>query len=770
MQKSKWIGLKKGEDFPFDFREYTREKEQAFKDKVSVDKRSLLFRKKFAVAEKVVRAHLKICGLGYYEVFVNGKKPDELRMLTPVTSDYFVLTRYDTYDVTELIVSGENTLCAEVGPGWFVGSPKYWGWQQNWYGNHRLIACLTLEFANGRVETVRSDETWKISNGMITESCIYDGEKWDFNLRQKGWMETSFDDNKWSKAVEVNAPTENLVESIVPPERIVQKLKPINSWKLDEKITIYDFGENGSAVPRVIVKGKKGDVVELRHAEFIKEDGTMDYRTNSHALAQDMYILADDNPTVCEVKFSWHCYQYMMVTVSSPDIEILEVEKCVVHTDVKRIGVFECGKAGFNKFHEGAVRTELACLQGLPVDCPQREERKAWLGDAHVTSEMCYYNFDMENFYKSFLEDLRVGRPEDTKVVTFLAPGSFYESTTVMYGDRKERTSIDWNLAYPIILTEHYHRYGDKSVLEHHYEALKEHTNYYVNLCENGFIPFCWFGDWITFDYPENTVNRVAFAVGPDYHRQNPPYAATMFFCATLRRLIEVANILGNQDDVAVYTKQLEECKQAICAKYYNAETGVLGGDGQFLQAYALYEHIVPEGDREKVFARLVETLEERDCHLICGIFGYRVMFDVLDSFNRRDLIYRCMANEGYLCPQHFLEGGRTTFTESHDWDGSGCHCMWGSPDATLYKVFGGIIVDRRREVAVSINPYFVEEVGFVNCKQEIAEGEVSVAWKYTDEGIVVDIKVPMTTTLILQGKEELIMAGEYHFILPKQE
>ncbi|MBQ3571362.1 MAG: family 78 glycoside hydrolase catalytic domain [Clostridia bacterium] len=769
MNNAKWIGLKKGEDFPIKFEEYTKEKVQELKAKVNVDKRSLLFRKKFVVNGEILSAKLKISGLGFYEVFINGIKPDESRVLTPVTSDYFSLTRYDSYNVSSLIKLGENTLCAEVGPGWFVGSPKYWGWQQTWYGNHRLIACLTLEFANGKIERVYSDESWKISNGMITESCIYDGEKWDFNLYKGGWMNADFNDSSWLRAEEVNAPTTNLVESIVPPERIIRVLKPIKSWKLSNNIIIYDFGENGSAIPRVTIKGKKDDIVVLNHAEFIKEDGTLDYRSNSNALVQDTYILAGNEPTVCEVKFSWHCYRYMSITLSSQEIEVLKVEKCVVHTDLKQIGVFECGKEGFNNFHQGAIRTQLACLQGIPVDCPQREERKAWLGDAHVTAEMCYYNFDMRDFYKSFLEDLRVGRPDDSKVVTFLSPGAPYESTFVMYGDRKERTSIDWNLAYPIILNEYYQRYGDKELLKHHYDTLKEHTDYYVNLCEDGFIPFCWFGDWLTFDYPENTVNRVAFSVGPDYHRQNPPYAATMFFCATLRILIETARILGMNDDVEFYSKQLECSKKAICDKYYDAQTGILGGGGQFLQAYALSEHIVPEKDREKVFSRLVEALEERDCHLICGIFGYRVMCDVLNSFNRRDLIYRIMANEGYLCPQHFLEGGRTTFTESPDWDGSGCHCMWGSPDAALYKVFGGITIDRRREVAVEIRPYFVEEVGFVHCKQLIDEGEVSVDWEYTNEGIVININLPIKAIVSLPNAEQRVLdAGKYHFVLNK--
>lgn len=763
--KATWIGFKKGEDFPLDFKIYTRDKESALKETLPVYKGSVLFRHEFALTDKIGHASLQICGLGFYEVYINGQMPDEKRVLTPAVSDYFVLTRYDTYDVTALVRGGMNTLCAEVGPGWYSGSPKYWGWQQTWYGNPRLIAALTVTYENGSTETVVTDPTWKLSQGMITSSCVYDGETWDFNRRQNGWMDIGFDDATWQYAEEVNAPTENLVESIIPPERIIRTLKPVRSWNPSGCVTAFDFGENGSGMPRVTVKGKKGDVIEFHHAEFICEDGQLDPTTLSFAQSHDTYILANDQPTVCTVKFTWHGYQYMTVTVSSPDVLILDAEKCVVHSDVRTIGTFTCGKPGFNRFHEGAIRTELACLQGVPVDCPQREERKAWLGDAHVTSELCFYNFDMDDFYRSFLEDMRIGRPEDTGVVTFLCPCYNYNVTIVKYGDRPERTSIDWNMAYPIILSEHYQRCGDISILQHHYSALKEHTDYYVGLMENGLIPFCWFGDWLTFDYKPGEVNRVAFDVGPDYHRQNPPYAATLFFCTTLRILIETASILGDHEDVAYYSTILETSKQAICDGYYHPETGILGSGGQFLQAYALSEHIVPETDREKAFAQLVNALEELDCHLICGIIGYRVMFDVLDSFDRRDLIYRILDNEGYLCPQHFLEGGHNTLPENHDWTGSGCHCMWGSPDTAFYKIFGGITVDRRREHAVFIRPYFHRALGFVECEQQIAEGTISVKWTATDDGYQMTLVLPTEAVVTLPEYGSRILApGTYEF------
>ena len=761
MKNVLWIGARKGEDSPFITEKWSKEREERLKSEITVEKSSRLFRKRFSVSDKVEKATLQISGLGFYEVYINGVKPDEKRVFTPVISDYFLLTRYDVYDVTALICQGQNAICAEVGPGWYAGTPEFWGWQQFWYGNLRLAA--RLEVLTDKGETVfLTDESWKTTKGAITESCVYNGEKWNFNLLPSGWTDAEFDDGSWNNAAVVKAPTENLVMSIVPPERIIRTLDPVESWKTEGGKTMFDFGENGAGIPRVTVIGKRGDVVRLEHSEYLTLERTLNKKSLNRAASTDEFILADNKPTVCMPKFSWHGYQFMTVETSSPDVKIISAEKCVVHTDVKTAGVFKCGNTAFNKLHEGYVRTELSCLQGVPVDCPQRDERKAWLGDAHVTSEMCVYNFDMKDLYASFLDDMKTGRPKDTKVVSFLCPCYNVEATKV----GKERTSIDWNMAYPVILWEHYKRYGDKKILVHHYKALKEHTDYYVKQLKDGFIPPCWFGDWLTFDYPENTVNRVAFAAGPDYHRQNPPYAATLFFCATLNILISVAKVLGEKDDAEYYSSLLEKSKKAILNKYYDAETGILGGGGQFLQAYSLYEHIMPEKDREKVFLNLLAALEETKYHLLCGIFT-RVLFDVLCHFNRRDIVYKILSQNGYMCPQHFLEGGRTTLTESYDWDGSGCHCMWASPDASLYKVFGGITIDRTKTPAVEISPYFVKELGFVNCKQKIEEGEISVTWKYLEKGVSLDVSTPVESTLVLpNGKTEILPVGNYNFII----
>lgn len=746
-----WIGWKAGEDSPFLTETYSREIERNYIGKFFVETGTLLFRREFSLKRKPTKAILRISGLGFYESYVNGTTPDPTRVLTPIISDYFKLVRYDSYDVTALLKEGANTLCAEVSPGWFAGEPKYWGWQQTWYGNPRLTAVLELTHDDGHIEEIMTDESWHISHGSITKCSIYDGEECDFNLEQTGWKLPSFDDSEWSQAVIVRAPAERLEACIAPPERIIRVNEPVKVWPLDENTSGYDFGENGAAMPYVVVRGNKGDTVCLRHAEYLNEDGTLNRESENKAECTDTFILANDQPTVCRVRFTWHGYRYMTVTLSSPMVEILDVRMQIVHSDVKPIGTFSCGKPEFNTLQEGYLRSLLACLQGVPVDCPQRDERKAWLGDAHVVSEMAQYNFDMEALYRSFLEDMNVSRSDDCGCVSFLCPCYNIEATV----EDGERSSIDWNMAYPIILMEHYKRHGDLSLLRHHYEPLKAHTAYYIGLRKDGLIPYCWFGDWLTSDYPEGDVGMVAFKAGPDNHRQNPPYAATLFFCTTLRHLIDVATLLGEHEEAAYYTAIREESVKVLQDNYYHAETGVFGGGGQFLQAYALHESIVPTEDREKVFAGLVAVLEEKEYHLICGIIGTRVIFDVLDAFDRRDLIYRILDTKGYLTPQNLLSDGRTTLPEWPNGIGSGCHCMWGSPGSVFYKVFAGVTVDRLRKVPISIRPYFEKGLGFVNCTQQLPEGELLMAWKYEGEKVSVKLTLPVEAYVELSGIHE---------------
>ena len=759
LNNAKWIGLKFGEDWPFLTEEYSKDAEKAYIGKLPVDLGTLLYRYAFDLDENIKKATLKISGLGYYEPYVNGKMPDENRVLTPIMSDYFKMVRYDTYDVTKLVVTGKNTLCAEVAPGWFTGDPKYWGWQQTWYGNPRLIAVLEIEYLNGKFQYITSNENWKITHGAITKSSVYDGEACDFNLVVDNWKDSDFDDSDWNSAAIVRAPSVNLQESIAEPERIIRTNKPQKVWKLSDTKYGYDFGENCAAMPCVKVKGKKGDVVTLQHTELVNEDGTLNRRTLDGAEATDTFILADDKPTECKLRFTWHGYRYMTIELSNSDIEIIDVSMNVVHNDLKKIGEFSCSKPEFNQMHETYVRSYLSCTQGVTIDCPQRDERKGWLGDAHAVSEMGYYNFDADLFYRSFLQDMNISRFDDHGCVSFICP-CYNNGATNVNG---ERTSIDWNMAYPIIMNEHYSRYGDVSLLKEHYESLKVHTDYYIARCENGLVPNCWFGDWITSDSPNGEVKVIGFAAGPDDHRQNAPFFGTIFYCTTLRLISKFAKILGKNIDCDYYAKLKEVSVKALQDKYYNSQTGTLGSGGQFLFAYSLYESLVPECDRKKVFENLVKSLEEHNFQLVCGVIGTRIMFDVLMEFGREDLIYRILNADGPLSQKNKITGGKTTLFEFPPESGSGCHCMWASPDTSFYRVIGGITIDRYDDIFVTVKPYFTEDLEWAKCSQEITEGKIAVSWKYQNNEFECDLQLPVKAKIILPNKEpEIYEAGNY--------
>lgn len=747
MSKSVWIGKEKGKDGYGRYEPYDSEREAALKaaalETDPTDRGSLLLRRPFEVASAPSSAVLRIAGLGFYRLSVNGVSPDPARAFAPILSDYYKRVKYDVYDVAAFLRPGENCIAVELGPGWYDGNPKWWGWQQAWYGNQRLWAELEMTFEDGSTKAVVTDESWRLHPGNVTFSCVYDGEDQDLQLTTDGWNLPDFDDSGWPCAVEVEAPTDNLTPSEAPPVRAVRVLKPVEARRLSETSFLFDFGENGAAVPCVTVRGKRGDRVEFSHAEFLSPDGTPDTHTVSKIRNIDSFILRGDVKEICMPRFTWHGYRYLTVNLSSPDVEILSAESLVVHSDLETTGSFECGNEKLNLLHEAYLRTELACLQGVPLDCPQRHERKAWLGDAFVTDELCICNFDMNAFYRDWLEDIRIGRLPETGQVQTICP---------TFGILA--SSPDWALAYPDILAECYKRYGDISLLRRHYAALKEHTDAYVAQCVDGFVPFGFYGDWYTPDMPDG-MTKVSRRPGPEEHRQNPPYFGTFFYCQTLRLAIQIASWLGEDEDAARWRDCLEISRRALTDKYYHKDTGVFAYGGQFVQIFALAEDLLDEEDRPAAFARLMQELEEAGYHPMVGVVGLRRLFDLLCRFDRPDAAWKVLTVEGYPGQFNMLTGGRTTLTEGLDGRGSGCHCMFASPDGFLYKGLGGITVDRTREHAVSIEPYCPENLPFVRCTQRLPEGEISVFWKRNGNKIRFEISVPegLSAEVKLEGK-----------------
>ena len=731
LNSAQWISRNKGETI-------RRPELQDLNPKMPSDfaeRGSLFFRKTFNIEKEIQSASLESAGLGYYNITVNGMSPDPDMILAPNLADYFLGVKYNTFDVTGLLSQGLCSLAAEVGPGWFSGNPKYWGWQQGWYGNPRLIAALRIFYVDGTQETVITDDTWKLSSGSVITSCVYDGEEIDFSLEPNGWDTPDFDDSDWKNAVIIEAITDNLREQLAPPVRITQILDPIKTYPHPEKenVTCYDFGVNGAAIPYFTVKGAPGETITFNCAEFAYPDGTLDARSCGKALNTDVFHFCDDSVKICRPRFVNHGYRYCSATVSSSKVQIIRAQSGIVHSDVKTTGHFECSDEELNQLHEMYLRTQLACLLGVPVDCPQRQERKAWLGDMHATSELCLYNFDMRGLYEDVLEDMRLGQDSKNGTVQFICP---------CQGDYPPGSTIDWNLAYPIIMTETYERYGDLSLLSKHFSRLKKHTDFYVTSFENGTLPFSFYGDWFTLDHREGERLH-SEEPGPEDNRQNPAYAAMLFLCQTLRLSARVAELTGHASDAQRYRSALDAVKKALVKRCFNAETGVFAGGGQFLQTYVLAEHIVPEESRQKVFNVLLQELAIHDYHPVVGVIGLRRLYETLCSFGRYDIAWKVFTVKGFPGQLHMLTNDRTTLTEGLDGDGSGCHTMFGSPDTVFYRMLGGITINRDCPTPLVIRPFCPEDLESVKCSQILEEGTVEVSWYHDGAAVVFDISVP---------------------------
>ncbi|GEM_PF-4332903 len=765
-ENAQWIALAHADtDVPWKNKPYENEEVETWHGDPAyahMENGSVVFRKTFTLASAPEKATLSICGLGFYEVWINGVKPDEKRVLAPLVSDYFRYTRYNVYDIAPLLQKGENLIAVEVCGGWFTGKERFWGWQQAYYGNPRLIAQIEGATADGTPFFIGTErDTWKVTHGTVTHSCIYDGEKADLNLLPKNWMTNGYDDADWQVPQPAVAPTDVLIPDESPAVRIVKEIAPVDSWTVSGG-TVYDFGENGTAVARIAAAGKKGDTVTLHFAEYLDADGDLNELscTGGGSLNTDIFTLTGDECDTVQARFTWHGFRYCRLTVSSPDVRVISVAKLELHSDIAATGDFTCSNESLNRLHRAYAQTQIGCLVGAPVDCPQRGERKGWIGDAGVSCEEAIYNFDMQALYASFLADMRRERHEGRRTFGIICPD---------HKSSYEGTCIDWAIAYPIMITESYARYGDKTILSDNLEALETYTAFYNGLREaDGLLPSryfdkykgktiapAWFGDWYTVDYPDGT-ERVAFDCGDENHRQNPCYLGSIFYAWVLHLTAQVEEALGNADKAEQYETMRRETLRGLYEKYYHKDTHTLGAGGQFLQTIALYTGVVPPEEREAAFGALLASFEEVGWHAKFGIFGQRLIGEVMRSFGREDLLYRLMTQPGYPGFMHMIENGQTTVAENltggdNDVWGSGCHCMFAAADANLHRIFGGITVNRFEKVPLLLAPYAPADLNAASDVQKLPEGEVRVAWKRQGEAITFRFTVPQGMTAVIK-------------------
>jgi len=705
-----------------------------------------LIRKEFSLDKEVVQAHAYICGLGYYELYINGEKVGD-HVLDPGTTDYRKRVLYVTYNVTDYLQTGANTVAVMLGDGWFSSTEMV---EQSpvplrlYADRPQLLLQLNAKYANGTKASVFTDESWKVSRGPITSNGIWNGESYDARLEQPGWKSPGFDDSAWDNAAVVDAPGGWLDSQLLPPIRVNKTLKPVALTEPRPGVYVFDFGQNLTGWPRLRVSGPAGTEVVLRTAEITRPEmarmkgesdegvlGTIDPSPNRSAKAQDSYILAGKaGVEVYEPHFTYHGFRYVQVEGFPGKPTPGSLEARVVHSAVEPVGDFHCSNELINQIHHNTVWGQLSNLFSMPTDCPQRDERLGWMGDAHLSAEEAMYNFDMAAFYTKWLQDIKDAQLENGALPD-LTPPHWMEFET---------GTPAWQVAYPLITWDMYRYYGDTRILEIHYPSVKKWVDYYGETAKDYIVEWGR-GDWVPPKLTEPDDGSL-------------PITSTGYYYHGARIVAGMAEVLGKAEDAQSYTNLAAEIKKAFNARFLHPETNQYGTGSQTSNSFPLYLGLVPEDREEAVMENLVrDIVTEHDTHLWVGIIGTKALVEVLPAQGWGQLMYQLAVQTTYPSWGYMISHGATTFWER--WGGykyfdagmnSLNHIMFGSVDEFFYGDLAGIRPASPGYQLVTIKPQVVGDLESARAETKTVRGLISSIWARNGNTLTLEVIIPVNS------------------------
>jgi alpha-L-rhamnosidase len=694
-----------------------------------------LFRKQITVNKKIKFARVYVSGLGFYELNVNGKRIGN-QVLDPGWTSYDKLVLYSTYDITHDLVRGENVIGVILGNGRYAQKPSknlppYMLEFIEFYGqpNKKLLLQVQVNYLDGSKELFVSDDSWKTENGPIVEDDLFNGEIYDARQEKTGWMKQGFDDFGWLDVSLAEPPIGKLVsQTTLPPIRRNKMVQPVQMSNPEPGVYVYDLGQNFAGWVRLKVQGPRGSKVRLRFAELLNIDGTLNVVPNRSARAEDIYILKGERVEVYEPKFTYHGFRYVEVKGYPGTPNLDSVEGVVVNSDVGTIGGFSCSNKLINDIHKNIVWGQLSNLMSIPTDCPQRDERLGWTGDAHLTIEEIFYNFDAAAFFTKWIRDIREAQREDGALPNFVP------STESSYN-----SDPAWGIAGIIVPWYLYLHYGDKRILEENYEMMRKWVEFLETNSVNHVTKLTRFGDWC----PPGQIKPLD---------TSGELVSTWCHFYGVMLLHKIEGVLGMTNQ-AKKTLELVECiKEAFNEKYLKKTFYDRGS--QTSNILPLFLDMVPEQAQISVLNHLVEDIEENHGgHLATGIIGTRYILDTLTKHGYTELAYRIVTNTTYPSWGYMIKEGATTLWERWEYLASGGmnshnHIMFGSVDAWFYKTLAGIRVDADHPgfEQVIIKPHPVGDLSHVSASIETPLGKVSSSWKIEGGDFFIEVSIPVNS------------------------
>jgi alpha-L-rhamnosidase len=694
-----------------------------------------LFRKQIPIDTEIESARVYVSGLGFYELYVNGERIGD-QVLDPGWTSYDRLVMYSTYDITDELVRGENVLGILLGAGRYAQTPAddlppYMPNFIELYGQHdkKLLLQLHVNYTDGSEEVFTSDGTWKTEKGPLVEDDLYNGEVYDARLERDGWSESGYDDSGWVDASIADPPPGRLIsQGTLPPIRRIKALQPVKMSSPVSGVNIYDFGQNFAGWVRLRVQGPRGAKVKLRFTELLNPDGSLNVAPNRSARAEDTYILRGGDVEYYEPRFTYHGFRYVEVTGYPGTPGLDSIEGVVVNSDVRTTGGFTCSNQLINDIHRNVVWGQLSNMVSIPTDCPQRDERLGWTGDAQLTVEEALYNFDAAPFFAKYVRDIRVAQREDGALPNF-APSC----------ESSFPSDPAWGIAGIIVPWYLYLHCGDRRILEENYEMMRRWVEYLESQSEGHVTKITKYGDWC----PPGQIKPLDTSV---------ELTSTWCHYQGAMLLHEIEKILGKTAEAEGTLKLAESIREAFNEEFLK-ETFYDRGS-QTSNVLPLYLDMVPEQAQSSVLEHLIYDINHnRGGHLATGIIGTRYLLDTLTKLGHTDLAYKIVTKTTYPSWGHMIQEGATTLWERWEYLASGGmnshnHIMFGSVDGWFYRVLAGIDVDAQRPgfEQVHFKPHPVGDLGHVSASIETQRGKVSSSWRIGGGEFFLEVSIPVNS------------------------
>ncbi|MFH0761903.1 MAG: glycoside hydrolase family 78 protein [Bacteroidota bacterium] len=697
-----------------------------------------MFRKNFKLRKEVSSARLYITSHGLYQVELNGKRPNDW-LLTPGWTSYNKHLQYQTYDLTDMLQKGENAIGVTVGNGWYRGEFS-WDNFRNFYGDKLgVLAQIDVVYADGSKNRIVSDKHWKWNTGPILMSEIYHGETYDARLEIPGWSTAAFAHKDWKPVLVGNYDKSILVAQTGPQVRPLVKLTPVKIFTAPNGDTIADMGQNMVGWIRLEVKGNAGSTITLKHAEVLDKTGNMYYDNLRSARQTISYTLKGGDTEVYEPHFTFQGFRFVKISGMKTFPVKENLTGIVIYSDMAPAGDFACSEPLVNQLQHNIQWGLMSNFVDVPTDCPQRDERMGWTGDAQVFAPTACFNRDAATFYTKWLKDVALDQFEDGRV-PHVIPDVLKSGGATGWADVS--VVLPWTL---------YRQYGDKRILERQYASAKAWVDYMKKQSGDQYI---WtngshFGDWLAYasnasDYPGATTDK--------------DLLATAYFGYSTRLLIQMAEVLGKTDDVRAYQELFRHVRAAF-QKEYMTPNGRLSSNTQTAYALALTAGVVPDPMRDSIAARLARDVK-RFGHITTGFLGTPLINPVLSEFGYNDLAYNLLLRKEYPSWLYPVTQGATTIWER--WDGqkpdgtfqdagmnSFNHYAYGAIGEWLYSQVAGIQMDPVIPAykKIKIKPVTGGNLTFARADHETIYGKVSSEWKLGDNILTLNVVIPANTT-----------------------